>query len=80
MSELIATVDQPIDGSMPLDYATALVVVLKRLENMLQARYLDRWRLRMERESPGVWRCHWDILTESGEVLGGGSESFTINL
>ena len=61
-------------------YVTAALDAVRQLEATLTARYGDNWRLRMERESPGVWRCHWDILTESGEVLGGGSESFTINL
>lgn len=61
-------------------YIQPVATAVDQLEYELTKRYGDRWRLRMERESPKVWRCHWDVLTESGEVLGGGSESFTINL
>lgn len=62
------------------DYVRVLVDWLSELETRLTDLYGDMWRLRMERESRGVWRCHWDILTASGDVLGGGSESFTVNI
>jgi hypothetical protein len=65
---------------MAPSYATTIAGALSDLEQRLYARYLNNWKLRIERESPGVWRCHWDILTDSGEIVGGGSESFTVNV
>lgn len=61
-------------------YIMPVTKAIEQIEYELTKRYDRNWRLRIERESPGVWRCHWDVLTESGEVLGGGSESFSITL
>jgi hypothetical protein len=60
-------------------YIRPVVTAVEQLEYELTKRYDRNWRLRIERESPGVWRCRWDILTPDGEVLGGSSESFTVN-
>lgn len=62
------------------DYVRAALNAVRQLETELTKRYDNNWRLRIERESPGVWRCHWDVLTPNGDVLGGGSESFSITL
>lgn len=67
-------------GVAKTPYIQPSIAAVEQLERDLTARYGDNWRLRMERESPGIWHCRWDVLTESGDVLGGGSESFTINL
>ena len=61
-------------------YIDPIVDAVQRLERRLTNLYDHNYRLRIERESPGVWRCHWDYLTSEGEVLGGGSESFTVNV
>ena len=68
-----------IIGIPTTPYIMPVVAAVNQLEYELTKRYDHNWRLRIERESPGVWRCHWDILTPSGEVLGGGSESLAIN-
>lgn len=61
-------------------YLEPVVKAVQDLEYELTRLYNRNWRLRMEHESPGVWRCRWDILTSDGAVLGGGSEVFTINI
>jgi hypothetical protein len=61
-------------------YIDPIVEAVQRLERRLTSLYDINWRLRIERESRGVWRCHWDYLTPDGEMLGGGSESFTVNV
>lgn len=63
-----------------MDYARITADAVKALEAALKPIYGNNWRLRIERESPGVWRCKWDTLTDAGEVLGGGSESFSVTL
>lgn len=52
---------------------------VKQIERELTARYGKNWQLRLERESSGEWHCHWDIRTESGEVLDSGDKSFTVD-
>jgi methionine-rich copper-binding protein CopC len=59
------------------DYARIVAAALRTLEAELRNRYGENWRLRIERESPGVWRCRWDVLSDDGQVIGGGGESFT---
>lgn len=61
-------------------YIRPTLDAVKALEAALVPTYGQNWRLRIERESPGVWRCRWDTLTDGGEVLGGGSESFSVSL
>jgi methionine-rich copper-binding protein CopC len=61
-------------------YVDATLTAVQQLETELQGTYGDMWRLRIERESPGVWRCRWDVLGADGAVVGGGSESYTITL
>ena len=63
-----------------LNYVLVALNAARLLEEKIPQRYGDNWRLRMERESPGVWCCHWDVLTSDGDVLGGGSESFTVDV
>lgn len=65
---------------MAPSYAVTIASALTDLEHRLYERYLNNWKLRIERESPGVWRCHWDITNDAGEIIGGGSESFTVNV
>ncbi len=69
-----------VPGPPVTRYIQPILEAVQQLEAELAVSYGRDWRLRVERESPGVWRCHWDYLTPDGEVLGGGSESFTVNL
>lgn len=66
-------------GDVQTGYVRVLADWIAEIETRLTDLYGRNWTLRIERESPGVWRCHWDTLTENGEVIRGGSESFTIS-
>lgn len=61
-------------------YVRVLADWLAEIETRITDLYGPYWKLRLERESRGVWRCHWDILNEDGSILGGGSESFTVSV
>lgn len=67
-------------GEIQTGYVRVLADWIAEIETRLTDLYGRNWKLRIERARPGVWLCRWDTLTDGGEVIGGGSESFTISV